>query len=159
MAIKRKDKVERMKTLLEEKIKDCVYEYTKLSNFVCSNMWFDKDEGGWHYEGGASKIVHAVEEREKCTLEIAKLLAWLGRYCCTRKIRDEKRDTDLVCYGFESSKRYLYTTRGEKLSSRTYRIDFAIGYTFKKTTYCETHEHVGLEWVNEKLIRQEFLFK
>lgn len=159
MAIKREDKVERMKTLLETKIKDYVYKYVKLSDFVSSNMWIDNNEkGGWHYEGGPSRIVHAVEEREKCTLEIAKLLVWLGRYCCIRRIRDEKRDTTLVCYGLESSKRYFDTIRGEKLLSRACSVDFAIEHTFKKSYY-ELHEHVELEWVNEKLIRNEIGFK
>ena len=160
MAIKRDDKVECMKSLLEAKIKDYVYEYTKLSNFVHSNMWYDKDEGGWHYEGGSTRIVHAVEDREKCTLEIAKLLVWLGRYCCTRRVDDIKRDTALVCYEFESSKCYLNPVCGKKFLRRKYLVEFEIGYTFKKTkTYSVSRERVELEFVNERLIRKEIGFK
>jgi hypothetical protein len=154
MAIKRDDKVERMKSLLESKIKDCVYEYTKLCNFVYSNMRFDK-ENGWHYECSEHKITHALDDREKCALELTKLLIWLERYVRDRKIRDEKRDTDLVCYEFKSSKRYLDPVCGKKFLYRKYIIEFEIGYVFKKNkTYSVSREHVELEWVNERLIRK-----
>ncbi len=160
MAIKRDDKIEHMKALFEAKIKDCVYEYTKLCNFVHSNMWFDKDEGGWHYECSEHKIDRAIEEREKCALELAKLLVWLRRYACVPEIRDEKRDITLMCYEFESSKRYLNPVCGKKFLLQRYIIEFEIGYTFKKTkTYSVSREHVELEWVNERLIRKEIGLK
>lgn len=160
MAIKRDNNIEHMKTLLETKIKDCVYKYTELSNFVYSNMWFDKDKGGWHYEGGEHKITRAVEDCEKCTLELAKLLVWLRRYACVSEIRDEKHNTTLSCYEFKSSKRYLNPVCGKKFLSRRYIIEFEIGYMFKKTkTYSTSREHVELQWINERLIRKEIGFK
>lgn len=161
MAIKRDDKVERMKALFEAKIKDCVYEYVKLRNFVSSNMWIDNnEEGGWHYECGPSRIVHAVENREKCALELAELLVWLRRYACVPEIRDEKRDITLMCYEFESSKRYLNPVCDKKFLFQRYIIEFEIGYTLKKNkTRSVSREHVELEWVNERLIRKEIGFK
>jgi len=160
MAIKREDKVERMKTLLETKIKDYVYKYAKLSNFINSKMWFDENEGGWHYDGGSRRIVHAVEEREKCTLELAKLLLWFKSYSEAHEIRDEKRDTTLICYEFTSSKHYLNLAFDKKLLSRRYIIDFKIEYMLKKTNnYYVSRERVELEWVNEKLIKKEIKFK
>lgn len=160
MAIKRDDKVERMKLLFEAKIKDCVYEYTKLSDFVYSNVWFDKDKGGWHYECSKHKIDRVIEDREKCALELAKLLVWLERYVCDRRIDDIKHNTALVCYEFESSKRYLNPVCGKKFLRRKYLVEFEIGYTFKKTkTYTVSREHVELEFVNERLIRKEIGFK
>ena len=162
MAIKRDDKVERMKSLLESKIKDCVYEYTKLCNFVYSNVWIDKNDKNvkWHYECSEDKITHALEDREKCTLELAKLLVQLNRYIRDRRIRDEKRDTTLVCYEYKSSKRYLNPVCGKKFLYRKYIIEFEIGYVFKKNkTYSVSREHVELEWVNERLIRKEIGFK
>lgn len=149
MAIKREDKNEHMKALLEAKIKDCVYEYTKLCNFVHSNMWYEKNgnKGGWHYECSKHEITRALEDREKCALELAKLLVWLERYFRDRRIRDEKRDTTLVCYEFKSSKRHLTSMGGKKFLCRKYIIEFEIGYTFKKTkTYTASREHVEFEW-------------
>ncbi len=160
MAIKRDDKIKHMKALFEAKIKDCVYEYTKLCNFVHSNMWFDKDEGSWHYECSEHKIDRAIEEREKCALELAKLLVWLERYVCDRRIDDVKHGTTLVCYEHKSSKCYLNPVCGKKFLRRKHVIEFEIGYTFKKTkTYSVSREHVELEWVNERLIRKEIGFK
>lgn len=160
MAIKRDDRIERMKSLLEAKIKDCVYEYTKLSDFVYSNVWFDKDEGGWHYDCSKHKIDRVIEDREKCALELAKLLVWLRRYACVPEIRDEKHDITLMCYNFESSKRYLNPMCGKKFLFQRYIIEFEIEHTFKKTkTYSVSREHVELEWVNERLIRKEIGFK
>ena len=159
MAIKREDKIEHMKALLESKIKDYVYKYTELSNFVYSNMWFDK-ENGWHYECSGHKITRALEDRKKCTLEISKLLVCLRRYACVPEIRDEKHDTTLSCYEFESSKRYLDSVCGKKFLLRRYIIEFEIGYIFKKNkTRSVSREHVELEWVNERLIRKEIGFR
>lgn len=160
MAIKREDKMEHMKALLETKIKDCVRKYTKLCNLVYSNIWFDKEKGEWHYEGGSQRIVHAVEDREKCALEIAKLLVWLRRYVCAYEIIDEKRNTTLRCYEFESTKRYLNPMCGEKFLYRKYIVEFEIVYMLEKNkTRSISREHIELELVNERLIRKEIGFK